>query len=111
MHKLRHIHSKVDTETAFRIPVSVEDAIAEAVEAYDAMAAKVEQLQKDADRYRCIRASSKSQWRNGPGIYWYLPRWNRGPLKERLDNALDTQIRVDAEIRQQADALEGEGDE
>jgi hypothetical protein len=45
MDKLRHILSKVGTETAFRIPVSVEDAIAEAVEAYDEMAAKVERLE------------------------------------------------------------------
>jgi hypothetical protein len=37
MNKLRHIHSKIGSETAFRIPVSVEDAIAEAVEAYDAL--------------------------------------------------------------------------
>jgi hypothetical protein len=46
MHKLRHIHSKVGSETAFRIPVSVEDAIAEAVEAYDALAARCNRLQE-----------------------------------------------------------------
>jgi hypothetical protein len=44
MHKLRHIQSKIGTETAFRIPVSVEDAIAEAVETHDALLAHVERL-------------------------------------------------------------------
>jgi hypothetical protein len=52
MHKLRHIHSKVGSETAFRIPVSVEDAIAEAVEAYDQMAARVERLEKCLSQFR-----------------------------------------------------------
>jgi hypothetical protein len=45
MHKLLHIHSKIGTETAFRIPVAVEVAIAEAVEAHDQMAARCNRLQ------------------------------------------------------------------
>jgi hypothetical protein len=67
MDKLRHIHSKIGSETAFRIPVSVEDAIAEAVEAYDLMrmaaeaeakrgdelAARVERLDKAARELLC----------------------------------------------------------
>lgn len=46
MDKLRHIHSKIGTETAYRIPVSVEGAIAEAVAAYDQMAARIERLEQ-----------------------------------------------------------------
>jgi hypothetical protein len=49
MNKLRHIHSKVGSETAFRIPVSVEDAIAEAVEAYDLMRMAAEAEAKRGD--------------------------------------------------------------
>jgi hypothetical protein len=52
MHKLRHIHSKVGSETAFRIPVSVEDAIAEAVEAYDEMSARCIELKALAYKLR-----------------------------------------------------------
>jgi hypothetical protein len=57
MDKLRHIHSKVGTETAFRITIAVEDAIAEAVEAYDLirMAAEAEAKRGDELAARCNR--------------------------------------------------------
>ena len=32
------------------------------------------QLAKDAARYRHMRANAVFQHRNGPGLYWYLPR-------------------------------------
>jgi hypothetical protein len=46
MRKLRHIQSKIGTETAYRIPVSVEDAIAEALAAYDALTAKLDRMSR-----------------------------------------------------------------
>jgi hypothetical protein len=49
MDKLRHIQSKIGSETAYRIPVSVEDAIAEAVEAYDLMCMAAEAEAKRSD--------------------------------------------------------------
>lgn len=45
---------------------------------------------KDAERYRHMRGTAVFQDRNGPGLYWYLPRWDRGlPIGERLDRAID----------------------
>ena len=50
------------------------------------------ELQKDAERYRYMRSNSTFQDRNGPGIYWYLPRYDRElPVGERLDKAIDDQ--------------------
>lgn len=49
MDKLRHIHSKIGTETAFRIQVSVEDAIAEGVEAHDLICLAAEAEAKRGD--------------------------------------------------------------
>lgn len=47
-------------------------------------------LVKDAARYRAMRASAAFQDRDGPGLYWYLPRINRDlPIGDRLDAALD----------------------
>jgi len=44
----------------------------------------------DAERYRHMRSHALFQDRNGPGLYWYLPRDNRGlPVPERLDAAID----------------------
>jgi hypothetical protein len=61
----------------------------------DALEAEVESLRGDAERYKCLRDSAKDQWRNGPGLYWYLPRWeSTGTPGTRLDVALDRQIAV-----------------
>ena len=53
----------------------------------------VEQLaeaQRDAERYRHMRCNATFQDQNGPGLYWYLPRWNRDlPIGERLDASID----------------------
>lgn len=50
-------------------------------------------LRQDAERYRHMRKSAAFQDRNGPGLYWYLPRWNRDlPLGERLDAAIDEDL-------------------
>jgi alkanesulfonate monooxygenase SsuD/methylene tetrahydromethanopterin reductase-like flavin-dependent oxidoreductase (luciferase family) len=49
MDKLRHIHGKIGTETAWRIPVSVEDAIAEAMEVHDALKSEYDLIRLGAD--------------------------------------------------------------
>lgn len=51
-------------------------------------------LERDAARYRHMRGNATFQNRNGPGAYWYLPRWDRDlPVGERLDRAVDAGIR------------------
>ena len=75
----------------FVTPGTVEDVLA--------IADRVEAVERDAARYRRMRGSAAFQDRNGPGLYWYLPRWNRDlPIGERLDAA------IDAAIKEQADA-------
>ena len=65
----------------------IEEALA-AVEAELAAPARADEV--DAARYRHMRASAGFQNRNGPGLYWYLPRWPMdGTFPERLDAAID----------------------
>jgi len=48
---------------------------------------------RDAARYRHMRNNATFQNRNGPGLYWYLPRWDRElDVGDRLDNAIDAAI-------------------
>jgi hypothetical protein len=47
------------------------------------------QAEKDAARYRYMRNSAAFQDRNGPGLYWYLPRYMTGSAAERLDAVID----------------------
>ena len=55
---------------------------------------KVDECQKDADRYRHMRGNAAFQNRNGPGLYWYLPRFNQElPVGERLDAAIDAAMK------------------
>lgn len=58
-------------------------------------------LRKDAERYRYMRANAAFQDRNGPGLYWYLPRCDRAlPIGERLDRAIDAQMQTpNVEVR------------
>ena len=51
--------------------------------------AEVAGLREDAERYRHMRNNSQFQSRNGPGLYWYLPRYGRGDEGEQLDAAID----------------------
>lgn len=52
-----------------------------------------QEAEQDAKRYRHMRGSAQYEYRNGPGLYWYLPRWNRDlPPAERLDAAIDQAI-------------------
>jgi len=50
---------------------------------------------EDAARYRWLREHASPQWRNGPGLYWYLPRYMTGTDGEKLDTVLDAAIKSD----------------
>ncbi len=55
--------------------------------------AKPAQDAVDAKRYRHMRDTAIFADRNGPGLYWYLPREHRGlTAGERLDKAIDAAI-------------------
>ena len=55
--------------------------------------ARLKELMLAEARYQRMRNNAEFQDRNGPGLYWYLPRWNRNlPLGERLDASLDADI-------------------
>lgn len=57
------------------------------------LAERVKLMAKDAERYRKMRRKAQYDWRNGPGLYWYLPRDGERDLTagERLDNSLDAE--------------------
>lgn len=47
----------------------------------------------DAARYRHMRDNARYEKRNGPGLYWYLPRGRHGRSDaEWLDDAIGAQI-------------------
>lgn len=50
----------------------------------------------NAKRYRHMRESAVCRDRNGPGLYWYLPRHLKGDPGERLDAAIDAAMKGDA---------------
>jgi hypothetical protein len=50
------------------------------------------QVEKNAARYQYMRNSAAFQDRNGPGLYWYLPRYMTGSAAERLDVVIDAAI-------------------
>ena len=54
-----------------------------------ALRAEVAGLREDAGRYRHMRNNSQFQLRNGPGLYWCLPRYGQGDEGEQLDAAID----------------------
>lgn len=52
---------------------------------------------QDAERYRHMRNNAQFQSRNGPGLYWYLPRFSDGTVRDegkQLDDAIDAAIRA-----------------
>ena len=61
----------------------------EAADEIERLRAEVAGLREDAERYRHMRNNSQFQSRNGPGLYWYLPRYGRGDEGEQLDAAID----------------------
>ena len=62
---------------------------AAAADEIERLRAEVAGLRGDAERYRHMRNNSQFQSRNGPGLYWYLPRYGRGDEGEQLDAAID----------------------
>jgi hypothetical protein len=52
---------------------------------------------QDAERYRHMRNNAQFQSRNGPGLYWYLPQFSDGKVRDegqQLDDAIDAAIRA-----------------
>jgi hypothetical protein len=49
---------------------------------------------RDAERYRHMRNNAQFQSRNGPGLYWYLPRFGNDDEGQQLDDAIDAAIRA-----------------
>lgn len=54
---------------------------------------QVARMARDAERYRKLRRKARFEWRNGPGLYWYLPRGGERGLTaaDRLDDSLDAE--------------------
>lgn len=56
----------------------------------------------NAERYRHMRNNAQFQSRNGPGLYWYLPRFMDGKVRDegkQLDDAIDAAIRARGETK------------
>ena len=51
--------------------------------------AEMDAALKDANRYKFMRDNAVFKNRNGPGLYWYLPRGLYGDPAELLDKAID----------------------
>jgi hypothetical protein len=49
---------------------------------------------RDAARYRHMRNNAAFRDRNGPGLYWYLPRFSQGDPADRLDAAIDAAMQA-----------------
>lgn len=64
----------------------------EAADEIEHLRAEVAGLREDAERYRHMRNNSQFQSRNGPGLYWYLPRGLQGEEGEQLDAAIDAAL-------------------
>jgi len=59
--------------------------------------AHIAALEKNSARYLHMRNSAQFQSRNGPGLYWYLPRFRDGKVRDegqQLDDAIDAAIRA-----------------
>jgi hypothetical protein len=124
MDKLRHIHIKIGSETAFRIQVSVEDAITEAIESYDALAAQtafltaafkevLDEIDDDSKHYylnilnstpaQSHKAIQAKALRDVAYKLTFTPI-----IHDIFSKGYDCAI---SDIREAADALEGEGDD
>ena len=62
----------------------------------DALAARLAEAERDAARYRYMRGNASFRDRNGPGLYWYLPRFLPGGSAEQLDASIDASITADS---------------
>ena len=74
------------------VPRAPWKAMAEAADEITSLRAQVAALEVDAGRYRHMRNNSQFQSRNGPGLYWYLPRFGQGDKGEQLDAAVDAAL-------------------
>jgi hypothetical protein len=54
--------------------------------------ARLAEAERDAARYRYMRGVASFRDRNGPGLYWYLPRFLPGGSAEQLDASIDASI-------------------
>jgi hypothetical protein len=70
----------------------------------DATKARLAEAERDAARYRYMRGVASFRDRNGPGLYWYLPRFLPGGSAEQLDASIDASITADS-----ASAVKPEG--
>lgn len=77
----------------FQRAVELAEAVIRAF-AEEAVRLEREALLQDALRYRHMRDNATFHDRNGPGLYWYLPRFMRGSAAEQLDEAVDAAIRA-----------------
>lgn len=66
--------------------------------------ARLAEAERDAARYRYMRGNASFRDRNGPGLYWYLPRFLPGGSAEQLDASIDASITADS-----ASAVKPEG--
>ena len=50
--------------------------------------------QQDAERYSYLRSHAVYEYRNGPGLYWYLPRGRYLGINsaEALDDSIDAAL-------------------
>lgn len=67
----------------------IETISQQAIAAIEQLQAENAELRKDAERYRYMRRSATSKYRNGPGLYWHLPRYMQGSKAEQLDASID----------------------
>ena len=58
--------------------------------------ARLAEAERDAARYRYMRGVASFRDRNGPGLYWYLPRFLPGGSAEQLDASIDASITADS---------------
>jgi hypothetical protein len=56
--------------------------------------AGVEELERDAERYRHFREYVKPMWRNGPGLYWCLSYSEEGTPGDKLDASIDEAMKA-----------------
>ena len=57
---------------------------------------RLAEAERDAARYRYMRGNASFRDRNGPGLYWYLPRFLPGGSAEQLDASIDASITADS---------------
>jgi len=93
----RSIRKTVDDNNA-AIDADLDELAAELA----AQAVRTEKIEKDAARYRYLQEHARFEWRNGPGLYWYLPRGGEGSPGDRLSASIDGSLAAIAAHRGQS---------